>query len=56
MGYSANILAECLDDEDDCGERTRQRWSYQDIGMECWAPVRHITWTFLCITLFTSIS
>jgi len=52
MGYTANLLSESLDYEDECGEKKRHRWSYQEMGMHVWAPFKPISWIFVSTILF----
>ena len=54
MAYTAYLLADCLDEEDEFGDRRRVRWSYQDIGMAFWPPFEHIVRIFVSIGLFTN--
>lgn len=57
LGFTANLLRECLDDVDGDGVVTyRKRRSLQEIARDCWAPLEALVIVEICLCLVGLIS
>lgn len=54
MGYTSNLIVDCLYEVNEKGERIRVRSTYHEVGQHCWAPLRHVV--FILVGLCTFIS
>ena len=56
MLYTSNLLVDCLEVQEDNSEARERYKTYQEVGMACWSPLKHIIWGLLTVLLFIILS